>query len=133
MINNMKSISQILIEILGGTDPICTTKEIAGVCETTERTVNNWKAGNTHPQFKQAKDLSHYLIEEYNYCDLAMQMMPPCIGHADGRVRDDLMNLFNHGSDLDRAFGKGDKIKAEKALNRMRAEMQDLEKEIGEL
>lgn len=134
MPNFMKSISQILHEITGGIEPICTVKEIAGAAKVHEQTVYSWmNPDGTEPRYSQLVNLSHYLIQEYNYHNLAMQMMLPCAGHANGKVKDDLMNLYGFGTDLDRAYAKGDKQKCEIAFGRMESEMEDLKKEVQEL
>ncbi|MDZ7658028.1 hypothetical protein [Fodinibius sp.] len=130
----MKSISQILNEITGGVEPMCTVKEIAGACKVHEQTVYSWtNPDGTEPRYSQLVNLSHYLIQEYNYHNLAMQMMLPCSGRANGRVLDDLMKLYEFGTDLSRAFADGNKNKCEVALGRMDAEMEDLKKEVGDL
>lgn len=133
MPNFMKSISQILHEITGGIEPICTVKEIAGAAKVHEQTVYSWmNPDGTEPRYSQLVNLSHYLIQEYNYHGLAMQMMLPCAGKANGRVKDDLMKLYEFATDLSRSFADGDKQGCEVAWGRMDNEMQDLKKEIQE-
>ena len=134
MPNIMKSISQILHEITGGVDPICTVGEIAGVCRVHEQTVYSWqRPEGTEPRYSDIVTLSHYLISEYEYYTLAMQMMLPCNGRANGRVQDDLMNVYEFGTDLHRGFKNGDKQECETALSRIKAEVKDLEKELQQL
>lgn len=129
----MKNFSQILQEITGGVDPMCSVSEIAGVTKAHEQTVYSWRADGTEPRYSQLVALSHYLIDQYDYYTLAMQMMLPCVGRANGKVQDDLMSLYESGTDLHRAFRDGNKKKAETALYRIRAEIKDLEEEVKQL
>lgn len=126
----MKNFSQILQEITGGIDPMCTVSEIAGVVKAHEQTVYSWKNDGTEPRYSQIVILSHYLVEQHNYKNLAMQLWPPCKGIANGKVKDDLLHIYEYGTDLGRAFRGNNEQEARKAFYRMKAEMEDLEKEI---
>lgn len=126
----MKSISQILNEILGGIDPMCTVRELAGVCDVTERTVSNWRnVDGTEPPYSKVKALSHYLISEYEYYGLAFQFMLPCNGRANGSVQDDTLSIYEALTDLNRAYRKKEKQTFETSLDRIKAEVKDLEAE----
>lgn len=129
----MKSFSQILHEVTGGTNPLCTVAEVAGVMRVHEQTVYGYKNDHTEPSYSKIISLSHYLIEEYGYYKLAMQFMPPCKGKANGRVDDDLLSIYEYGTDVHRAFREKDSTAYVNALAKMKTEINDLEAEGAKL
>jgi len=123
--------SEILNELTGGQAPLCTLKELGFVMGVDYQTVWGYRAGNTEPRWKDVVRLSHYLIKEHGYYKLGMQpTLTCCVGKSDGRVSDDLMNLYEAGTDLHRAFKEKNKTESINALARMEAELKDLKAEV---
>lgn len=54
-------------------------------------------------------------------------------GKANGKVCDDLMNLYEARTDLNRAFKEKNKTESINAIARIEAELKDLKAEINEL
>jgi|SRR5690625_3770284 len=121
--------SELLTEITGGEDPMCTLKEIAFQMGVDYQTAWGYRAGNSEPRWKDAVRLSHYLIKEYGYYKMGMQPTLTCAtGKANGKVCDDLMKMYEAATDLHRAF-PNDKTAYFNALGKMEAEIEDLKAE----
>lgn len=100
-----QSFSETLIEITGGENPLCPLKEVAFVMGVDYQTAWGYRQGNTEPKWKDVVRLSHYLIREYGYYKLGMQpTMLTMAGKKNGKVSDDLMRLYEWGTDLHRSF-----------------------------
>lgn len=126
---DMLDFSEILVEITGGQKPLCSLKEVAFVMGVDYQTAWGYRQGNTEPRWKDAVRLSHHLIKEYGYYRLGMQPTIVCIGgQTNGRVCDDLLELYEAGTDLHRAFPK-DMTGYWNAFARMERQMADLKAE----
>lgn len=113
---------------------LCTVKEVAYVMGVGDKTVYGYRAGITQPAWDTAVRLANHLRKEYGYYRLAMQTMLCTLGgRANGKVTDDLMGIYEAGTDLRRAFQDGDKTAYENALSKIKEEIKDLEAEGGKL
>ena len=106
----MASISEILIEITGGINPICSIKEVATVLNKSEQSTYGYRAGTSEPLWSDVVRLSQYLIKEYGYYRLSMQpVLNTAKGDSNGEVSDELMKIFEAATDLNRAFRANNK------------------------
>lgn len=129
MQKELTDISEILLEITGGTEPVCSLKEIAFVMGVDYQTVWGYRAGNSEPRWRDVVRLSHHLIKEYGYYKLGLQPTMICAGgKSNGKVDDDLFELFEAGTDLHRAYPK-DMTAYWNAFGRMEQQLADLKAE----
>jgi len=129
----LKPFSDIAREITQGESPIFTVKQAAAIMRVHEQTFYSYMNDHTEPSYSRLVDLSREAARKGGYFTIAMQMFPPCYGVANGKVEDDLLKMYEYGTDLHRAFKEGEKAAAQKAIERMRAEIRDLEAEVNRL
>lgn len=127
---DMKDISEILIGLTGGNEPTCTIKEIAFVMGVHVQTVYAYRSGQNEPLWRDVVRLSHHLIKEYGYYELAMQPTMICkSGRTNGRVNDELLSLLESSTDLHRAFQSKNGADFWNAFNQMKKELEVLKEE----
>lgn len=120
----MEEFSEILVELTGGISPLCNVKEIAFHMAKSEQSVYGYRSGSSEPLFADVVRLNHFLIKEKGYYRLAHLMMIPIEStETDGRVVDNLMNVYESGTDLHRAFKASDKSAFCNALASIRQEI----------
>lgn len=123
------TIADILSEITYGKDPITTVAEIAVVCSRDPQTVYGYRRGEHVPDFNFVRALNRWLIEEKG-CYLIINQMFPCVGgRANGKVDEDLLSIWEAGTDIHRAFKSGDQSAYLSALGQLKSEIKDLEAE----
>lgn len=130
----MTDFAEILAEITGGTQPLCTIKEVAFQLGVSQQTAYDYRSGNTEPSWSSVVRLSQYLIREYGYYRLAMQPTFACLqtNAADGKVNDQLLNIYEAGADLHRAFNSRDRVGYCQCITQMEKELIILKQE-GEI
>jgi len=126
----MMEFSDVMNEITGGVTPICTMKEVAFQLGVSLQTAYQYRAGETEPSWSAVVRLSRYLITEYGYYRLAMQpTVATLAGKADGRVNDQLLNIYESGTDLHRAFTAKNRVDYVMAISAMEKELVILKQE----
>lgn len=121
--------SEVLVELTGGKDPIMTLKEIAFVMGVDYQTAWGYRAGNSEPRWRDVVRLSHHLIKEHGYYKLGLQPTMICQGgRSNGKVNDDLLELYEAGTDLHRSY-PSDMTGYWNAFGRMEQQMADLKAE----
>tara|TARA_R100000908_G_scaffold21969_1_gene8823 strand:+ start:49952 stop:50341 length:390 start_codon:yes stop_codon:yes gene_type:complete len=126
--------SEILNQITGGINPLCTIREVSDVMGRNTQTVYGYRNEQSQPDFEDVKRLSRYLIKEYGYYRLAYQMFLVCKGgKTNGMINDQLLEMMEHGTDCHRAFEAKDKTKAMNAYGKIEEQMKILKQEIEQL
>lgn len=134
MKDTFKDFSELLIEITGGTKPFATVAEIADVMGVNVQTAYGYRTGNSEPSFRSVRALNAHMIRSYGYYGIQRQMFISCFsGKANGRVDDELLNIYDACTDVHRSYSEGDKRTFEDSVSRIEQECKILHKEGGEL
>jgi hypothetical protein len=120
--------SQIMIEITGGAEPLCSIKEIGRVMHKEPATVYGYRNGN-QPPWDAVVSLSEHLIREHNYYNLAIQMflLAP---YANANPEQIIFELFEAGIELKKAAKDKNETAYKNALGQITASIETLKKAV---
>lgn len=121
--------SEILIEITGGQNPLCTIKEVAHEMRKEPPTIYGYRNGN-QPNWEDGVALANYLREEYGYYTLAMQTLLSCVGGAcNGSVDDEILDIMEATVMIRKGFNEGDNTMFHNGMGMLTRAYENLKKE----
>ncbi|WP_441001269.1 hypothetical protein [Fodinibius sp. SL11] len=122
--------SDVLIEITGGKDPLCTVSDVAEIMRKETSTVYGYRSARQQPNWDDAVALAKWLIKEHDYYRLALQTLFVCSGGSiNGRIDDEILSIMEACVKMRKGFNSDNKAVFENGFGVLTSAVENLKAE----